>query len=483
MGAATPSTCAGCGARLASDNRSGSCSPCSRRVISDGTPRLRPAPDFWASEVASQAVQRRDFGLLLRAFRNSTIPPLTQADMGVILELSQGQVSRIESGRTIVNDLVKLARWSQALGAPEGSLWFSLPAEALDHEQRPGNAEDDKPIDGGRPPILPLAAGDSDEDGHLPTSVTSLPATNNPLVSDDDVDALRETIRAFRQIDNRFGGGRAREAVVAYLATDVARVLSDGRFARGCRPHFELAAAEMYQLAGWMAYDVGDAKGGRKDLRQALELATVAGDDALTAEMLAAMSHQAAFSRQPDEAIDFALAARRAAHRSGAPALQAEAAALEAQGLALSKDARGCIAALHRAERAFHAATGENTPQWLLYFDRAYLSAKFAQALRDLGRPVDAERFARDSLQMSDGYDRGRLFNTALLATILADAGQVDESVSTARDAVQMAGRVRSVRAQGYLREAGTRLLPYSSHSGARELFREMREAGVNLRQ
>ncbi|MGH3612368.1 MAG: hypothetical protein ACRDRK_07170 [Pseudonocardia sp.] len=130
-----------------------------------------------------------------------------------------------------------------------------------------------------------------------------------------------------------------------------------------------------------MSYDVGDERRGRTQLRQAFELATPAGDDALTAEMLAAMSHQAAFARRPDEAIDLALAARRAAHRSGVPALQAESAALEAQGLALTGDLRGCIGALRRAESLFLAATEDNTPPWLRYFDRAYLSAKFAQAL------------------------------------------------------------------------------------------------------
>jgi hypothetical protein len=83
------------------------------------------------------------------------------------------------------------------------------------------------------------------------------------------------------------------------------------------------------------------------------------GDDALIAEMLAAMSHQAAFSRRSDETIDLALAARRSAVRSGAPSLHAESFALEAQGLALRGDGRGCISALQRAERAFLAATAE----------------------------------------------------------------------------------------------------------------------------
>lgn len=228
-----------------------------------------------------------------------------------------------------------------------------------------------------------------------------------------------------------------------------------------------------------MAYDVGDDTTGRHHLRQALDLADDAGDDALSAEMLAAMSHQAAFARRADEAIDLALAARRAATRSGAPALHAESAALEAHGLALKGDARGCVAALQRAERAFVAATPGNTPPWLRYFDDAYLSAKFAHALRDLGRAEDADRFARGSLQMSDGYDRGRLFNTALLASVLIDCGQLDEAIQLAQTAVRMTARVRSVRAHGYLRDIGVRLVPHASHGQVPALQAELLSAGV----
>jgi ATP/maltotriose-dependent transcriptional regulator MalT len=214
-------------------------------------------------------------------------------------------------------------------------------------------------------------------------------------------------------------------------------------------------------------------------LRQALELATNANDDALVAEMLAAMSHQSAFYRNADDAIDMALAARRAAVRSGVPTLHAEAAALEAHGLALHGDARGCIAALQRAEKAFGASTRDNTPPWLQYFDEAYLSAKFGHALRDLGRASDAERFARGSLQMTDGYDRGRLFNTALLSSVLIAQGRVDEGIEHALIAIRMATHVRSARVHGYLRDIATRLTQYSTHTRVPAVQQELRTIGV----
>jgi hypothetical protein len=71
------------------------------------------------------------------------------------------------------------------------------------------------------------------------------------------------------------------------------------------------------------------------------------------------------------------------------------------------------------------------------------LAAKFAHALRALGESEPAERFAVRSLRMSDGYERGRLFNMVLLARIHADLGQHDEACELGRRSVLMASRIR----------------------------------------
>ena len=197
--------------------------------------------------------------------------------------------------------------------------------------------------------------------------------------------------------------------------------------------------------------------------------------------MLAGMSHQASFSRNADRAIELASAASYAARRAGIPRLQAEAAVMEAHGLALRGDDRNCIAALNRAEQYF-IRSAEDVPLWLSYFDEAYLSAKFGHALRDLRRPKDAERFARGSLNMSEGYERGRLFNSALLAGILADQGRVDEAVQHPGLAVKMSTEVRSGRTTAYLVDVHNRLLPYKNEGIVDSLFGAMKNVGVRTR-
>ena len=432
-----------------------------------GTPVTRPDPSFWATPAVAEAAARQDFGRLLRLFRTACVPRMSQIELANLLELTQGQVSRIEAGRSTATDLVKLARWADAIGVPDDVLWFRISVA-----QHDAVAPSEGPAG---PPAVPSM-------GHAEVSAPRpgpLAKTGEQVIGRDHVEILQNATSTFRTIDNQYGGYRGRGPVAAFLTGEVGPAIAAGRFARGVRPAYERAAAQLYQLAGWIDYDVGDAESGRRNLRIAFDLANSADDDGLAAEMLSAMSHHAAFLRQPDQALDLAVAARRYAQRSGSPALQAESAALEAHGLALLKDGRGAVAALHRAESLFSAADIGNTPAWLGYFDRAYLSAKFAHALRDVGMSRDAERFARASLVMSDGYERGRLFNTALLSSILADGGQVEEASATLQSAVEMAGRVASTRAGSYIRDAYRRLAVHKDSAPVRDLRQAMRRQSI----
>jgi hypothetical protein len=101
---------------------------------------------------------------------------------------------------------------------------------------------------------------------------------------------------------------------------------------------------------------------------------------------------------------------------------------MEAHGHALRRDAPACLAAMRRAGLALGAACDDARPPWLEYFDGAYLAVKFADAFHALGEGKPAKRFAVRSLQMNEGYERGRLFNTVLLARIYADAGELDRA-------------------------------------------------------
>ena len=287
------------------------------------------------------------------------------------------------------------------------------------------------------------------------------------VVGEPDVEMVRRITTAYRTLDNQYGGGHIRESVVRFLNAEVAGLLQ-GRYDSGTGAALLSAASEATQLAGWATYDVGMHGLAQRYMVQALRMAAAAGDRALGAEILAAMSHQAAYQRAASEAVDLARAAGRVAKDAGIAAIQAESAVLEAQGHASGGDAAACAVALDRAERALDKADRTSDPQWIGYFDESYLAAKFGHCFTALERGDLAQRFAAKSLHM-DGrhYARGRQFNLALLATAHiaakdANTRDPEEASAIGLQAVEAAEGLASVRAGDYLADLADRLAPYA---------------------
>jgi hypothetical protein len=134
--------------------------------------------------------------------------------------------------------------------------------------------------------------------------------------------------------------------------------------------------------------------------------------------------------------IGLARAAGQGAKRAGVLALAAEALVLEAHGHARAGGGRACATALHAAEKTLDRADRSADPQWMSYFDEAYLSAKFGHCLRALGQTGAAERFAARSLKMDNRYVRGRAFNLALLASVYAHKGEPDRACAVGSEAL-----------------------------------------------
>lgn len=281
------------------------------------------------------------------------------------------------------------------------------------------------------------------------------------LVGSPEIAKVRRLTAAYRALDNEFGGGHVRDSIVRFLDGEVTPLLK-GRYDAGTGRALLSAAAEAAQLAGWSSYDVGLNGLAQRYMVRALRLAAGAGDRALGAEILAAMSHQAAYLGSSVEAVDLARAAGKAAAEGGIAAIEAEAAVLEAQGFAVGGDEPSCATALDRAERTLDRADRTRDPQWISYFDEAYLSAKFGHCFAALGRGDLAQRFAERSLDM-DGrhYARGRQFNLTLLAVAHAQAGEPEEASRIGVEAADAAEGLDSTRSRDYLRDLSNRLAKY----------------------
>ncbi len=294
----------------------------------------------------------------------------------------------------------------------------------------------------------------------------TLPGPEHPVsvgprrVGQAEVDAVRDMATAFRDLDNQVGGGQVRSTIVQYLHSSVSPLLR-GSYSEHIGRQLFATTAELARQAGWAAYDQEEHGLAQRYLIQALRLARAAADAGLSAEILAAMSRQATYVGRPGDAVDLARAAQIAARNAGLAVLESECLMVEAHGHAARTDSAACARSLSAAERAFDRGADDPQPDWLSYFDSSYLSAKVAHCFRELGDDTRTARFARQSLNMSAGYQRGRAFNLAILAAAVVDQDP-REAVRIGTEALEIAAGLSSRRSWSYLRDVRQRLIAYA---------------------
>jgi hypothetical protein len=108
--------CQGCGTRLARDNRSRLCSPCSRHEVAASSAPIKQ-DGFWQRPALRDALESRHFGQVLNAYRYEHRPVLTQAKVGRWLGLTQGQVSRLTTCTSSNSGLVPCTYLSAISGS------------------------------------------------------------------------------------------------------------------------------------------------------------------------------------------------------------------------------------------------------------------------------------------------------------------------------------------------------------------------------
>jgi hypothetical protein len=281
-------------------------------------------------------------------------------------------------------------------------------------------------------------------------------------VTGGDIAALRSVGELFRTLDNMYGGGHARQALVRYLEHECEPMLR-GTYGEQTGRRLFGAAADLTRLAGWTSFDIAAHGLAQRYFVQALRLSQAAGDRAYGSFVLVTMSRQAVYLGHGREAVQLARVAQQGAGTNAPPVVQALLHAAEARGHGVLGEVRACTASLVRAERALEAAkTGDEVPFWARYFDEGQLADEFGHCHRDLQQFRAAAQHAERSLQLRPAaYARSRLFCRVVLASARLGLGELDQACQLAAEAAGQAAEMRSVRAVEYVRDFERRLEPY----------------------
>ncbi|KUN39148.1 regulator [Streptomyces longwoodensis] len=288
-------------------------------------------------------------------------------------------------------------------------------------------------------------------------------------VTGGDIAALRSVGELFRSLDDRYGGGHARQALVRYLEHECEPMLR-GTYGEQTGRRLFAAAADLTRLAGWTSYDIAAHGLAQRYFVQALRLSQAAGDRAYGAYVLITMSRQAVYLGHGREAVQLARVAQQGAGSNAPPTVQALLHAVEARGHGVLGEVRACTASLVRAERALETAKqGDEVPYWARFFDEAQLADEFGHCHRDLQQYRAAAQHAERALQLRPAaHARSRLFCRIVLASARLGLGELDQACRLAAEAAGQAAEMRSVRAVEYVRDFERRLEPYKDAAAVR---------------
>ncbi|PXY26731.1 hypothetical protein BAY59_18990 [Prauserella coralliicola] len=278
--------------------------------------------------------------------------------------------------------------------------------------------------------------------------VLAVPEQDGPLRGSAAAERIRKTTAYLMDMDFQFGGGHTRRLLIEFFRDQVVPVLQSPHPDPVRRQIFS-AAAEVAQLLGWSAYDAGRHGVAMRYFTQGLKLAREAQDDLLGARMLSSLSHQANYLGRYNDAVNYARAAQSATYGRATKTVSALFLAMEARALASLGDKAGTATALHHAEKLFDGRDPSIEPEWISYFDGFELAGEAAHCFRDLGDGQQTRLFTAQAIDPVSTPPRTRAFIQMVSAAGSLASGDVEEAISLAANAVDLADGLQSNR---YLR-------------------------------
>ncbi|MFD9701351.1 XRE family transcriptional regulator [Lentzea sp. NPDC059081] len=264
-----------------------------------------------------------------------------------------------------------------------------------------------------------------------------------------EIEQIHTAARVFAGWDHTYGGGLAREAVLAQLR------FSAGLLEADCparlRGALHSAVGYLGHTCAFMAFDAYAHDDARRAFRFALACAEEAQDWHLRAKILSSMARQAIWVGQPDEGLTLTEHALVRADRLTATE-RAMLHTAHARALAKMGRVRETLIAVGTADDQFAHSTPANDPSWMAYYDAAQHAGDTGHALFDLAvhDRSPAEATARLSAAVAGhtaAFARSRAISQIKLSSLTMATGDPREAVAIGTAALDSVGTIRSRRA------------------------------------
>lgn len=452
----TDRLCPSCRAtRLSLYNRDPLCAACLRATRDPAA--LIPVW-LWDSAPMRQALARTDVGAMVAILR--AVAGLSQLELANLVDgWSQSLVSLIERGhRDTLYDIRELLRFADAIDMPREAL---LPLVLGDPHATLGADSDTEllgvGVDQGRRSFTRMVAGWA--------ASVALPSIQVPARSDiAHVRYLRTCLDRLRSSDQRLGGGAVLRQALHQFAHAKA-MLDDSDYSEAIGRQLIAVAADLGNLAGFLAYDADHQPLARHMYREAELLASSADDVEPLIHVYLNMAQQSLHWARVSgrrglarEALRFAGHAAENARHMPSPRLHALIAARHGLAHAQLGDEiafrKEIIGARRELDRGPHSAD----QTWSDYVTESEVTGYEAMGYLQLGIPPRAVSLYRDVINDVSRAHRDHAYYRALLAGALLETGDrmraVEEGLPILPDLVD--GQLTSIRTLNVLRPVRT---------------------------
>ncbi|GAA0338483.1 hypothetical protein [Streptomyces blastmyceticus] len=267
--------------------------------------------------------------------------------------------------------------------------------------------------------------------------------------------ALVARICQLRRLDDTCGG----KLVLDWTLQDLRwarKLAAEASYDEPTGVRLHTAVAELGQLAGWIAADLGMEAQSRTHLLGALHAARTAGDRLLGAYIISCLSYHAAWDRRGEEALRLIRIARKGVENEPVGLGQALLATRQARAHASLGDRKSCERVLDEAAGLSDGREAGVGAPWGYWLVPAVMVADAGRAWLETGRPDRAEENLAHGLELlGETQPLNRLLHHTSLAEARLARRDVDGAAAAADAALDLAEHTTSVRAN--VRLAGLR--------------------------
>jgi hypothetical protein len=278
-------------------------------------------------------------------------------------------------------------------------------------------------------------------------------------IGDQEVLQILTVTNAFRSLDNAFGGGLTREAVIGQLVSTTSLV-EETTYTEEVGRKLITGIGDLAAVAGWMCHDVSMHTAAQHYFLLALQAAKEADDPNLGAHVLCCMARQAGHLGRPRDALELIQLARYGARNTATPTIDALLHLLEARYYAMMGRLKDYDRAAGLAETAFADCDPAQDPPWVAYFDCSEYYAtlgvchQIAVRTSAAGQPRRAIEMISRALACRDpSRVRSLAFDHLGLARAYLAAGELESAEAAGAEALELMSKVSSTRVRDRLNE------------------------------